>query len=274
MGTNSKKDPTGHRKALACLNTVCVSIVSHGHGGIVRDLIGDLCRCSQVSQILLTQNIPESAREKFPPKVKLQTNARPWGYGTNHNAAFRFCQASYFCVINPDIRIHKNPFPALLRAMKDQNVGVCAPRIMALDGDEEDSHRRFPNLGALLGKAFGGSDGRVQAGQAKAWEQNSWLGGMFLLLRSDVFREAEGFDPKFFLYYEDVDLCARLIRTGYWVRKVSSVGVVHDARRQSRRSPRYAAWHLQSMARYFWKRWIGRYTKSKVSLPPRLSSSR
>jgi len=226
---------------------------------MVRDLIRDLHSCPEVSQILLTNNIPDSLRYGFSKKVKVKFNDRPLGYGANHNCAFRSCRTSFFCVMNPDIRIVKNPFPALIRAMQDPGLAVCAPKIVSPAGQEEDSHRQFPDIISLLGKALGGVDGKVPLGQGRSWERNSWLGGMFLFLRSEAFRKVGGFDEKFFLYYEDVDLCARLICAGYRVRQVPSVSVVHDARRQSRRSITFASWHGCSLARYLGKRWAGSY---------------
>jgi hypothetical protein len=77
-----------------------------------------------------------------------------------------------------------------------------------------------------------------------------WVAGMFMLFRREVFAEMSGFDERYFLYYEDVDLCRRLRRRGYDVRLVPTVTAVHDARRESRRSLRHLRWHLASMARF------------------------
>jgi len=73
---------------------------------------------------------------------------------------------------------------------------------------------------------------------------------MFMLLRRDAFAAVGGFDARYHLYYEDVDLCARLRLAGYDIRLVPSASVVHLARRQSRRDIRYLLWHLRSMTRY------------------------
>ncbi len=226
---------------------------------MVRDLIRDLHSCPEVSQILLTNNIPDPVKYGFSKKVKVRINGRPLGYGANHNRAFRSCRTSLFCLMNPDVRIPQNPFPALIRTMQDPGVAVCAPKIVTPTGQEEDSHRRFPGLGSLCTKAIGGNDGKIPPKQGRKWERGSWLAGMFMFLRSEAFRKVGGFDEKFFLYYEDVDLCARLIRQGGRVKKVASVSVVHDARRQSRRSITFASWHGCSLARYLGKRWAGRY---------------
>lgn len=238
---------------------ITASIVSHGHGKMVIDLVKDLGRCPQITQILLTQNTPEDLKIRFPKKVKSRKNYRPRGFGSNHNSAFASCQTPFFCALNPDIRLEGNPFPALIRAMKDPGVAVCAPKIVSPAGQEEDSHRQFPNFKSLVTKALGRDDGKIPVNQARKWERDSWLAGMFLFLRSEAFRKVGGFDEKFFLYYEDVDLSARLIRQGGRVKKVASVSVVHDARRQSRGSITFASWHGCSLARYLGKRWAGSY---------------
>jgi GT2 family glycosyltransferase len=77
-----------------------------------------------------------------------------------------------------------------------------------------------------------------------------WVGGMFMLLRRETFAAVGGFDARYHLYYEDVDLCARLRLAGYDIRLVPSASAVHLARRQSRRNIRYFLWHLRSVIRY------------------------
>jgi len=81
-----------------------------------------------------------------------------------------------------------------------------------------------------------------------------WVAGMFMLFRSPVFDELQGFDERYFLYYEDVDLCRRLRNRGYEVRLVPSISAVHDARRESHQSLRHLRWHLASILRFFLSR--------------------
>jgi GT2 family glycosyltransferase len=84
------------------------------------------------------------------------------------------------------------------------------------------------------------------------------LAGMFMLFRSEVFRRLGGFDERYFMYYEDADLCARLRRLGHDVRRVPSSRVVHHARRTRHWIPRYLLWQLASMLRFLWSRAVGR----------------
>jgi hypothetical protein len=80
---------------------------------------------------------------------------------------------------------------------------------------------------------------------------------MFMLFQSKTFREIGGFDERYFLYYEDADICTRLWRQGRPVMIVPEAEVIHDAQRRSHRNLRYLKWHLGSMARYLW-RYAGR----------------
>jgi GT2 family glycosyltransferase len=72
-----------------------------------------------------------------------------------------------------------------------------------------------------------------------------------MLFRSETFRALGGFDERYFLYYEDIDLCRRAARRGLAVVYDPRVELVHDARRASRRNPRLALHHARSIARYF-----------------------
>jgi GT2 family glycosyltransferase len=80
-----------------------------------------------------------------------------------------------------------------------------------------------------------------------------WIAGMFMLFDSTAFRAVRGFDESYFLYYEDVDLCRRLRRSGYDVIYVPGAEVVHDARRDSRRKLSLMRHHAASLLRFLFR---------------------
>jgi GT2 family glycosyltransferase len=152
-------------------------------------------------------------------------------------------------VANPDIRLPADPFPQLLRQFADSKVAVIGPLVRNPVGGIEDSARRYPTFGKLAGKLFGGSakaDYPVDRGPIEV----DWLAGMFLLFRAEAYRSIGGFDERYFLYYEDVDVCKRLKTSGFNVLYEPRAEVIHDARRGSRRNPRLASLHLQSAMRF------------------------
>lgn len=234
---------------------ITVSIVSHGHSAFVPALLADLAACPEVARVVLTHNIPEQDKGIVSTnRLLLVDNPTPRGFGDNHNKAFfKYSQTPFFAVVNPDIRLDGNPFPALLGCLQDNTVALCAPAVLNPTGELEDSARRFPTLGGLARKSLGVDDGRLSYGLDDVPLSVPWVAGMFMLVRGTDFTALGGFDEGYFLYYEDVDFCVRLWRIGRRVRLSPGGRVVHDARRASRHNLRHALWHAASMMRYFRK---------------------
>ncbi len=228
-----------------------MSVVSHAQGSLVADLLSDLAALERVElDVVVTLNVPEDL--SAVPRalvVELIRNSSPKGFGANHNAAFRRARGDLFCVLNPDLRIDADPFSALIAELADPRVGVAAPLVVDAAGEPEDSARRFPTVASLAGKLLGGAPHLDYPISAEPFSPD-WVAGMFMVFRREVFASVGGFDERYFLYYEDVDLCRRLRRAGYDVRFVPRAQVTHLARRESRRSLRYLGWHLASVTRY------------------------
>jgi len=233
---------------------VTLSIVSHGQNALVNQLLGDIrAHCASRVALVLTENIPDATTldvAGLDVPVERIANASIKGFGANHNAAFQRCRTPWFCVVNPDIRMPADPFPALLAELQDPHAGVAGPMVRSPAGSVEDSARRFPTVGSLLKKVF--VDRRQPDYPTDRGVQDvDWIAGMFMLFRADDYRTVGGFDEAYFLYYEDVDLCRRLRSAGKSVRYIPAAEVVHDARRASRRNVRLALQHAKSVLR-FW----------------------
>lgn len=237
-----------------------ISIVSHGQAGLVRALLNDLNTWERESriQVILTLNLPETLpfdTDGFSFPLHVIHNSRAQGFGANHNAAFRCTDlernfASY-CVLNPDIRLNSMVFSALRRALgAHADTALVAPRVVNNEGIVENSARRLPTpLGILRKGIHLALTGHPP--EEDPFAHPDWVAGMFMLLRADAFAAVGGFDERYHLYYEDVDLCCRLRLAGYDIALVDAATVVHDARRTSHRNLRYARWHLASMLRFF-----------------------
>jgi N-acetylglucosaminyl-diphospho-decaprenol L-rhamnosyltransferase len=232
---------------------IAVSIVSHGHGDMVARLVGQLLAFPEVAQIILTLNVPESVALPDDARLTVIGNVRAKGFRRQSQCGVCPLHPDVLCSLNPDIEFDRNPFPVLSAALGDQRVALVAPLVKSPDGKIEDSMRRFPTPASLLMKALGGSDGRYVVCEGQANFAPEWVAGMFMLFRSRDFHDLGGFDERFFLYYEDVDICARLWQKGMKILACPKVSVIHDARRDSRRSLRHLRWHLGSMVRFLWK---------------------
>lgn len=237
--------------------SVSISVVSHGQGALVGTLLADLAaRVSTPLEVTVTVNVPETLafdRARFDFPIRIIENPAPKGFAANHNAAFHATRGAAFCVLNPDIRVERDPFPELLQCLRDPSVAVAAPLIRNPAGGIEDSARRFPTPFSLLRKTW---SRRIEVDYPIGSETiyPDWVAGMFMLIPREVFASLQGFDERYFLYYEDVDLCARIRLAGKRVVLCPSAVAIHDARRRSMSSLRFARWHASSMTRYllFW----------------------
>jgi GT2 family glycosyltransferase len=234
---------------------ISISVVSHLQGGLVAKLLADIERnCKNESlEVILTLNLPEALllpEREFSYPLKIIHNRIALGFGENHNQAFQQSSGKYFCVVNPDILFDKDPFSPLLDCLKDLSIGVASPLVLNEHGEPEDSARRFPTPLKILCKAFGGCKGSDYVLKEET-VFSDWIAGMFMLFPSEVFAKLNGFDQRYFLYYEDVDLCGRLMLQGFRVAVCPTAKVIHLARRDSRRRLKYLKWHLTSMTTYF-----------------------
>lgn len=235
--------------------TISISVVSHAQTHLVGLLLQDLTQFCHVLtfEVILTLNLAETlpfALDDFSFPIKIIHNAVPLGFAANHNQAFTQATGAFFCVMNPDIRLQGNPFPLLLACLRDTSVGVVAPLILNEQGVMENSVRRFPTPMIILCKALGrGKNSDYVINDQLLFPD--WVGGMFMLFSREVFAAINGFDDRYFLYYEDVDLCARLTLHGYKVCLSPKSKVTHQAQRTSHHNLRYLRWHLASMIRFF-----------------------
>jgi hypothetical protein len=219
----------------------------------VNSFLEDLNRlCATDIAVVVTENVPDSGaldvdRLAFP--VRVLRNPKGKGFGANHNAAFVQCTTPFYCVANPDIRLERDPFPALRETLADPGTGVVGPLVRSPAGAIEDSARRFPTLTSLFEKLYRAPAGPDYAAEGDAIRVD-WVAGMFMLFRSEAYRAVGGFDERFFLYYEDVDICLRLRSHDFATAFHPGVSVIHDARRASRRHPRLMAIHAASALRY------------------------
>lgn len=220
---------------------------------MIWSLVDKLVECHEVSQIIVTLNIPESNPANLHSKVVLVRNEKPLGFGANHNKAFRFANGGYYCAINPDIELVFNPFPQLIKVLGDPNVGLVAPVVINCSGLSEDSMRCFLTPLAMVKRVLRIDMGVYSDHHGVGVLYPDWVAGMFMLFQSEVYAKVHGFDERYFMYCEDADICTRLWKTGVMVAGCMSVSVIHNTQRADRQSFKYLYWHLLSMILYFWR---------------------
>lgn len=235
---------------------VTVSIVSHGQLELVRPLLEQLDRFSRAltAKVVLTLNIPEPdllAGASWGFEIERIENAVPLGFGANHNQAFDRCATPWFLVLNPDIRFDRDVLaPLIAQAAPDS--GLLTPRILEPGKSEPEQHRAIITPLEIL---------RRRRPDYVRPLVPDWIPGLFMLFRSEAYRQVGGFDERFFMYGEDFDICARTRLAGWKLQVAEDLTALHDARRASRTSLRHLYWHVTSLLKVWLSRPFWRYRR-------------
>src|SRR6202035_914154 len=145
------------------------------------------------------------------------------GYGSCVNLGAHEVRGEAFAVLNPDITFSSSDVVARLeRHLEDPSVGLVAPALLLPDGRLQDSARQIPTpLDLLLRRRLDRERGVVrESGDVP------WVVGACFVVRRDAWEAIGGFDERYFLYFEDVDLCWRLWRAGY-KKRLDAEGQAH-----------------------------------------------
>lgn len=247
--------------------SLVLSIVSHQQGNLILSLLNDLMQyCSQQTiEVIVTLNCKEKisfSQKDYNFMIRIIENEHPKGFAANHNAAFKLRDSEFFGVLNPDLKLTQDPFLLLSTHLNDKKTGVTAPLIVNRESRIEDSARRLPTPFRLLKRHWKGKRrAKLDYSIEKIPFCPDWIAGMFMLFPSAVFSEMNGFNERYHLYFEDVDLCSRLRLAGYKIILDPRVAVVHNARRDSHIKIQYLMWHIVSGMRFFssrvfWATWL------------------
>ena len=212
-----------------------------------------------------TDGAPERAAGR--PGVQLLRTGGNLGYGRAANLAVPHAPGDWVVVANPDLRWEPGALDTLLDAVERwPGAGVLGPAILSGDGTLYPSARALPSLGRGVGHALLGwwwpsnpwtASYRRERGAPQEGEAG-WLSGSCLLLRRAAFEAVGGFDPAYFMYFEDLDLCERICRAGWQVVYVPAAVVLHEGGASTSRDPRAMAdAHHASAWRYLSRRYAG-----------------
>lgn len=198
------------------------------------------------------------------------------GYGSGHNRAFALTgNASYHAVLNTDLVYGPEVLPALMRYMDaNADVGLTMPRICYPDGSIQHLCRLLPHPLDIFGRGFLGNS-RWTKRRNERYEFRSWsydqaaqfpfLSGCFMMLRREALDAVGGFDERFFMYGEDVDL-SRRINAAWRTMYVPTAQVAHEYRSAGAGLRRHPI-KIRNMIRYFNKwGWFRDYDRDRRNL--------
>jgi N-acetylglucosaminyl-diphospho-decaprenol L-rhamnosyltransferase len=219
---------------------VDVVVVSYNSRDQLRACVEPLSRLDWVNAVVVDNASADGSLEAIADlPVERIARSDNGGFAKGCNEGWRAGDAPFVLFLNPDAGIDDRSLRRLVEVLEgDERLGAAAPRIEHPDGSLTYSLRRFPRLRSTYAQALflqrlfpraSWSDEviRDDGAYARAWSPE-WVSGACVLVRRSVLEQLGGWDERFFLYCEDVDLCRRLRALGYDIRFDPSSIAVHE----------------------------------------------
>lgn len=183
---------------------------------------------------------------EFEPRIKLIANQNNVGFGRGCNQGFAASTGEFIYLLNPDAELVQRDALSLLcdSMLSHPNWGMAGTRVVAPDGLQE-----WPPFTSYPGdrrarNQFGRLPGKI-----------AWIIGASMFIRRKVFASLRGFDPDFFLYSEETDLCLRTRQLGYEIGFVGGVMTRHIGSVSERGCDPYETWvRKHDGLHQFWKK--------------------
>ncbi len=195
------------------------------------------------------------------------------GFAAGNNLAAKHAIGRYLLLLNPDAIPARGALAQGIALMDAHpEAGLAGGELLNMDGVRQPSARMFPTLRdeifTMSGLAGKYPRSKIFARLDRHWadpEQDAavdWIPGAFVFLPTKLFNALGGFDERFFMYYEEVDLCRRLHRSGYSVLYWPSLKATHiggasaktvKSERVSRAGSQLESWRMRSALLYYRK---------------------
>ncbi len=252
---------------------------------MLRSLFRDIQGTSLRVQPVIVDNasgdgIGEAIAREFGGRVEFVDAGGNVGFARGNNCALKKFDAKYYFVANPDlVFLESQPrtVERLYQFMEERpKVGIVAPRLMLRNGETQPSCMRFPKfldqpihrLG--LHKKYDWARRRVEHLHMKEFDHSKtspidWATGAALFCRGSIMKEIGFFDERYFMYFDDTDLCRSFWSHGWPVYFKGDVVIQHGHERASAKIPGLKSVllnpltriHIKSLLQYAWK-WRGR----------------
>lgn len=228
-------------------------------------LINSLLEDNRINKIYLIDNSPLESDELKNKSIEYLFVNKNLGYGKAHNLAIRLTieeAIPYHLVLNPDIQLKVNSLEILLAFMQSNtDIGLVMPKLLYPDETIQYLCKKLSTPFDLFGRRFLPSGLKMLF--QKHWYEYELmhkdyntqmdvpnLSGCFMFMRTDVLKQVGGFDERFFMYLEDIDLTRRIgaiARTVYY----PSASVYHGYAKESYTNPKLLLYHIKSAIAYF-----------------------
>ncbi|TDQ02851.1 MULTISPECIES: glycosyltransferase family 2 protein [unclassified Leifsonia] len=256
---------------------ILIVTVTHNTGEVLRAFLRSArTATSAPTEIVVVDNasadttVEREACAEFGAEFLALDENLGYGGGIEEGVRHGSPDAEFLVIANPDVEFSRGSVDELVRVLRERPAaGSAGPRILNVDGTVYPSARSLPSLRTGIGHAI---FGRIWPGnpwtrryrgvdyESDAVRPVGWLSGACLVVRRDAYEQIGGFDTSYFMYFEDVDLGARLSKAAWANLYAPTASVVHTgAHSTSTASRRMEAVHHESAYRYLSRKYTGWY---------------
>lgn len=223
---------------------------------------------SNKREIVLVDHSPsDTLRILQRENVHYVHNPQNPGFGAGHNLAFaKMNEPEVFFLINPDIEITEGTVDRLVdRIQRDPRIGIITCKILNPDGSIQLLLKNEPTLAALVARRIRvlekipyfrrAVENFIRSEDVYGSETDVPIAsGCFMGVRGKTFGKLGGFDERYFLYFEDFDLCRRTRKLGLQVFYTTEGSAIHLWTRGAHNSTKHLLYFLRSLIQYFFGR--------------------
>lgn len=258
---------------------VSIIIVSFNTREILRECLLSVRKETKAlqAQIIVVDNSStdgsvDMVRQDFPEVLLIPSKVN-LGFGPANNLGFEAANGRYVILLNSDAFFTPGALELSIQHMDaTPDCGLGGGRLVGRDGAWQPSARMFPtvmnDLLVLSGLAARFPKSRFFGRADRTWADEmdaaavDWVPGAYSIIRAEALSEIGFFDPRFFLYYEEVDFCKRFKQKGYSIWYWPDIEVIHiggESSRQvkslelSKTGAQLTLWRMRSMLLYYRK---------------------
>ena len=216
------------------MNVSVITVTWNSKDFIIQQIqsVKDAAKNVRIEQIIIdngsTDGTVQAIQETFP-KISVIANSENKGFGVANNQGVTISKGEYVLFLNPDMVLHPGSLDIFIDWMgKNKHVGIASPRLLNKQGNfnENTAPRRFPRVWeqiAIILKLPHLFPSLLDAYRMKGFDSNreqvvdSVQGSCMLVRRELIETLGHAFDPRYFIWFEDVDLCREAYRLGYVV---------------------------------------------------------
>ncbi|WP_318498382.1 glycosyltransferase family 2 protein [Photobacterium leiognathi] len=258
--------------------SIYISVVSHGHDALINDL-GCIRTLSKNFNVVLKSNKSGDDFTHLNESQNFHWLNRDYnlGFGHNNNINYLYCvnhlgmkDDDIFIVFNPDVSMSIDDFERLSLSMNNDKVEFACINLFKDENYTiyDNSVRQFPVFSQFI-KSFLGfkNEAVLDKDVIKEKVNVDWAAGSFLAFSAKRYRELNGFDEKYFMYCEDIDICYRSNKQGYPLLYYPDIKALHYAKHQNRKLfSKHLYWHISSVFRFL-------LTKESLTKPSSILSN-